>query len=230
MQETLNEWYAAHARDLPWRHPGTSPWAILVSEVMLQQTPVSRVLPAYLAWVTRWPTPKDLAMDSPAEAIRAWARLGYPRRALRLHAAATVITERHHGEVPSQLPDLLALPGVGTYTAHAVAAFAFGQPQPVVDVNVRRVLARAITGVADPGPATSAADVALMAELLPTERSEAVRFAAAVMECGATICTARNPACHACPIADDCRWRSAGSPLSAAQRNGPTPRQNSGRM
>lgn len=219
MREALNDWYATNARDLPWRRPGTSAWAILVSEVMLQQTPVSRVQPAYLAWLARWPTPKDLAADTPAEAIRAWARLGYPRRALRLHTAATVITDRHNGDVPHRLPDLLALPGVGIYTAHAVAAFAFGQPQPVVDVNVRRVLARAVTGTAEPGPATSAADVALMAELLPSEPAEAVKFAAAVMECGATICTARNPACHACPIADGCAWHKAGSPQGAERRS-----------
>ena len=133
---------SAEARDLPWRRPGTSPWAVLVSEVMLQQTPVSRVLPAYDAWLKRWPDPAALAADSAGEAVRQWGRLGYPRRALRLHAAAVVCVTRHDGQVPADPEQLRALPGVGSYTAAAVAAFAFGQRIPVVDTNVRRVVAR----------------------------------------------------------------------------------------
>src|SRR4029077_7196306 len=135
-------WYATHARDLPWRRPDAGPWAVLVSEVMLQQTPVTRVLPAYQTWLARWPTPVSLAGAAPADAVRQWGRLGYPRRALRLHAAARVISERHGGEVPSSVDALLALPGVGSYTAAAVASFAFGQRHAVLDTNVRRVLAR----------------------------------------------------------------------------------------
>ena len=135
-------WYASHARDLPWRRATASAWAVLVSEVMLQQTPVARVLPAYEAWLARWPTPPALAAASPADAVRQWGRLGYPRRALRLHAAAQVISERHGGQVPGSIDALLALPGVGSYTAAAVASFAFGQRHPVLDTNVRRVLAR----------------------------------------------------------------------------------------
>src|SRR3954462_3809025 len=149
LADVVPEWYAGAGRDLPWRRPGTSPWAVLVSEVMLQQTPVSRVLPAYEAWLERWPTPAALAGDEPGEAVRMWGRLGYPRRALRLHEAATVVAERHAGELPSTLPELLALPGVGDYTARAVAAFAHRQRHPVVDTNVRRVIARAVEGVAD---------------------------------------------------------------------------------
>jgi len=218
MQSTLIRWYDSHARDLPWRRDDATPWAVLVSEIMLQQTPVNRVLPVYIAWMQRWPIPAALAADTAADAIRAWARLGYPRRALRLHACAVAIVTAHGGEVPSEVTELLALPGIGSYTAHAVGAFAFGQRQPVVDVNVRRVLARAIAGIGEPGPATSAADIALMAELLPDTPHEAARFAAAVMECGATICTARNPACEVCPIAGSCAWRAAGSPQQAAQK------------
>src|SRR5215471_13806011 len=140
------DWYGSHARDLPWRRAAASPWAVLVSEIMLQQTPVARVLPAYEAWLTRWPTPPALAAAAPADAVRQWGRLGYPRRALRLHAAAQVISERHGGEVPSSVDALLALPGVGSYTAAAVASFAFGQRHAVLDTNVRRVLARMAAG------------------------------------------------------------------------------------
>jgi endonuclease III len=153
------EWYDANARDLPWRVPGTGAWAVLVSEVMLQQTPVVRVTPAWHAWMNRWPTPADLAADAPAEAIRMWGRLGYPRRAMRLHACAVALVERHDGAVPSDLDALLALPGVGTYTARAVATFAYGQRHPVVDTNVRRVVSRAVDGAADAGPTTTTADL-----------------------------------------------------------------------
>src|SRR5215472_17824721 len=139
-------WYAAHARDLPWRRGDASAWSVLVSEIMLQQTPVARVLPAHAAWLARWPTPPALAAASPGDAVRQWGRLGYPRRALRLHAAARVISERHGGEVPRSIDALRALPGVGSYTAAAVASFAFGQRHPVLDTNVRRVLARMATG------------------------------------------------------------------------------------
>jgi len=145
-------WYASHARDLPWRRPDAGPWAVLVSEIMLQQTPVSRVLPAYAAWLERWPTPTALAAASPADAVRQWGRLGYPRRALRLHASARAITERHGGVVPGSLDALRALPGVGSYTAAAVASFAFGQRHAVLDTNVRRVLARLVRGDVRPPP------------------------------------------------------------------------------
>src|SRR5690349_9987397 len=122
---TAVAWYDVHARDLPWRTADATPWGVLVSEVMLQQTPVSRVLPAWQSWLARWPTPALLAAEPSGEAIRAWGRLGYPRRALRLHECARVLVASHDGMVPSELDALLALPGVGTYTARAVAAFAY---------------------------------------------------------------------------------------------------------
>ncbi|MGH3428081.1 MAG: A/G-specific adenine glycosylase, partial [Mycobacteriales bacterium] len=191
---------------------------ILVSEVMLQQTPVNRVLPAYLEWMRRWPSPAELAADTAAAAIRAWARLGYPRRALRLHACAVTIVTKFNNKVPDSVEELLKLPGIGSYTACAVAAFAFGQRQPVVDVNVRRVLARAHTGAADPGPATTKADVSLMERLLPQHPTRAARFAAAAMELGATVCTARTPSCEACPLRQVCAWIAAGRPNSTQPR------------
>ena len=149
-------WYATNARDLPWRRPDASPWSVLVSEVMLQQTPVSRVLPAHAAWLSRWPTPSAQAADQPGEAVRQWGRLGYPRRALRLHGAATTISRRHDGDVPADYDELRDLPGIGDYTAAAVASFAFGRRHVVLDTNVRRVFARAVGGVQYPPTATTA--------------------------------------------------------------------------
>jgi A/G-specific adenine glycosylase len=214
------DWFDEHARDLPWREPGVGAWAILVSEVMLQQTPVTRVLPAWRDWLDRWPTPVDLAADPPAEAIRMWGRLGYPRRALRLHECAVALVERHGGRVPDDLEQLLALPGVGAYTARAVAAFAYGQRQPVVDTNVRRLVARAVAGAPDAGPSTTPADLVAVAELLPVEPARAARASAAFMELGALVCVARNPRCPRCPLASACAWRRAGAPASG----GPTRR------
>ncbi len=210
--ERLTAWFDAHARDLPWRRPEAGPWGVLVSEVMLQQTPVSRVEPIWYRWLARWPRPAALAADPPAEAIREWGRLGYPRRALRLHECAGAIVTRHAGEVPDDLDALLALPGIGGYTARAVAAFAFGQRQPVVDTNVRRVVARAVAGEADAGPATTAADLSAVLALLPETPARAARASAALMELGALVCTARTPRCVACPLSGTCAWRRAGHP------------------
>jgi len=209
LHDELLDWFARTARDLPWRR-NASPWAVMVSEFMLQQTPVSRVLPVYEAWVQRWPTPEALAAESPGEAVRAWGRLGYPRRALRLHAAATAIVDRHGGEVPSSLEDLLALPGVGAYTAAAVSSFAFGGREAVLDTNVRRVFARVVSGEQFPPDSVTSAERELASGLLPVR--DAHRWAAATMELGALICTARSPRCDACPVADLCRWRAAGYP------------------
>jgi A/G-specific adenine glycosylase len=208
----VNPWFRANARDLPWRRPGFGPWGILVSEFMLQQTPVARVIPRLEEWLARWPTPAALASTPQSEAVRAWGRLGYPRRALYLHGCAVAITERHDGVVPESVPELLALPGVGEYTARAVAAFAFGHRHPVVDTNVRRVLARAIGGAADPGPPSTRRDLAVMEAELPEDRDEARVFNAGVMELGAVVCTARAPRCDECPLRDRCRWRAAGYP------------------
>jgi A/G-specific adenine glycosylase len=213
--ERILTWYATAARDLPWRRPAATAWGILVSEIMLQQTPVSRVQPAWEEWITRWPTPSRLAADPPAEAVRAWGRLGYPRRALRLHAAAVAMVERHDGEVPSQLPDLLALPGVGTYTARAVAAFAFGQRVPVVDTNVARVTARLMDG-SEPGATVRASDLVRVEALLP--QGDAPRASVALMELGALVCTARDPRCENCPVRSNCRWSAAGRPAGGVRR------------
>jgi A/G-specific adenine glycosylase len=205
-------WYDRSARDLPWRTPSATPWAVLVSEVMLQQTPVARVLPAYRAWLARWPAPTALAADSAGEAVRMWGKLGYPRRALRLHESAVLIRDRFDGRVPRQLNELLGLPGIGAYTARAVAAFAFGERQPVVDTNVRRVIARAVGGRAEAGKPSATRDNAAAAALLPAEPAAAARASVALMELGALVCTSRSPRCRECPIAARCAWRLSGCP------------------
>lgn len=212
LHRRITGWFAETARELPWREPDCPPWGILVSEVMLQQTPVVRVLPVWSEWLERWPTPAELAGEPAGEAVRAWGRLGYPRRALRLHAAATAIVRDHGGEVPGAYAELLALPGVGSYTAAAVAAFAFGRRETVVDTNIRRVHARLISGVALPAPSLSAAEMRLAAELLPDDDGTSVRWNAAVMELGALVCTARAPKCADCPVRNSCAWLAAGEP------------------
>lgn len=212
LHDEILHWYAAHARELPWRDPRASPWSVMVSEFMLQQTPVARVLPVHEAWLQRWPTPAALAADSAGEAVRAWGRLGYPRRALRLHAAAVAIVERHDGEVPSSYDELIALPGVGDYTAAAIATFAFGRRHVVLDTNVRRVLARAVGGEEFPARSPSRAERERAAALLPEDEPTAARWSVAVMELGALVCTAAAPRCGACPVADGCAWRAAGYP------------------
>ena len=207
-------WYAGAARELPWRGPTATPWAVLVSEIMLQQTPVARVLPAYADWLVRWPTPAALAASAPGDAVRAWGRLGYPRRALRLHAAAAAIVARHDGAVPHDVAALQALPGVGAYTAAAVAAFAFRQRQVVLDTNVRRVLARVRAGTAGAGAAVTVAERRVADEILPDDDERAATFSVALMELGALICKARTPECASCPLATACAWRLAGYPAA----------------
>lgn len=159
----------------------------------------------------RWPEPVDLAGEPAGEAVRAWGRLGYPRRALRLHSAAVAITEQHGGQVPSGESELLALPGVGDYTAAAVRAFAFGLPSVVLDVNVRRVLARAWSGVAEPPGHLTAVERAL-ASGLAALAADPAQWAAGSMELGALVCTKRNPDCRACPLRARCAWQAAGAP------------------
>ncbi|MDJ0376587.1 A/G-specific adenine glycosylase [Cryobacterium sp. PH31-L1] len=209
---TLNAWFTQNARDLPWRRDGFGAWGILVSEFMLQQTPVNRVIPRLEEWLARWPTPASLAAVPPSEAVRAWSSLGYPRRALWLHAAAVQITELHGGVVPSDLDDLLALTGIGDYTARAVAAFAYGHRHPVVDTNTRRVIARAIAGAGEPSPPSRGRDLEAMGLLLPQSAQEAALFNAAIMELGAVVCTSRSPHCDVCPIRNVCAWRIADYP------------------
>ncbi|MFD5895669.1 A/G-specific adenine glycosylase [Streptomyces sp. NPDC060366] len=212
LHDPVIAWFDAHARDLPWRRPDTGAWGVMVSEFMLQQTPVARVLPVYEQWLARWPRPADLAAEAPGEAVRAWGRLGYPRRALRLHGAALAITERFGGDVPREHGQLLALPGIGEYTAAAVASFAYGQRHAVLDTNVRRVFARAAAGIQYPPNATTAAERRLARALLPVDEETAARWAAASMELGALVCTSKNEDCARCPIASQCAWRQAGKP------------------
>jgi A/G-specific adenine glycosylase len=209
----LIDWYDRARRDLPWREPEVSPWQILVSEFMLQQTPVARVLSVWPDWVRRWPTPSATAAASAADVLRAWGKLGYPRRAKRLHECATVIARDHDDVVPDDVDTLLSLPGVGSYTARAVACFAYHQRIPVVDTNVRRVVARAVHGVADAGAPSAARDHAAVLALLPDDPNDTVapKFSVALMELGATVCTARAPRCGLCPLSD-CAWRRAGYP------------------
>ncbi|NKX55077.1 A/G-specific adenine glycosylase [Arthrobacter mobilis] len=211
LHRRIAAWFDAAARPLPWREPGCGPWGVMVSEFMLQQTPVSRVLPVWEQWMQRWPSPAALAAEPSGEAVRAWGRLGYPRRALRLHAAAAAIVENHGGAVPRTYPELLALPGVGTYTAAAIASFAFDAPETVVDTNIRRVHARLVSGEALPAPSLTAAEMRLAQALMPGETG-AKAWNAGVMELGALICTARSPKCGQCPVLDECAWVAAGRP------------------
>jgi len=208
-------WYAEHARDLPWRRPGTSPWAVMVSEFMLQQTPVERVRGPWAAWLERWPTPEALAAAPAGEAVRAWGRLGYPRRALRLHQAAVAIAERFDGQVPADLESLRSLPGVGPYTAAAIASFAYGRRAVVLDTNVRRVISRVALAAAQPTTAPSRLELAVAEQLTPRDPARATRWAVASMELGAMVCVARTPRCAECPLRHLCAWRQAGAPAWA---------------
>lgn len=207
----LLEWYDGHARDLPWRSATATPWSVMVSEFMLQQTPVARVLPVHAQWLDRWPTPAGLAAQPAGEAVRSWGRLGYPRRALRLHAAASAIVDRHGGEVPADHDALLALPGVGDYTASAIAVFAHRRRHPVLDTNVRRVHARVLDGLELPPASVTRAERERATAMLPVD-DDAATWSVAVMELGALVCTARRPRCAACPVATRCAWRAAGHP------------------
>jgi len=233
--DVLTGWFAANARDLPWRAPGCSAWGVLVSEIMLQQTPVARVQPSWLDWMARWPKPSDLAAATPADVLRAWGKLGYPRRALRLRDAATAIARDHGDVVPSDVDTLLTLPGIGAYTARAVAAFAYRRRCPVVDTNVRRVIARAVHGAGDAGPASTTRDLADADALLPENDELAASMSAALMELGQTVCTARAPRCADCPVHADCAWLAAGKPAYAGpakpvQKFAGTDRQVRGRL
>ncbi|MDN5931146.1 MAG: A/G-specific adenine glycosylase [Pseudonocardia sp.] len=212
LPDLVLDWYRSQARDLPWRRPGTTPWGVLVSEVMLQQTPVARVEPIWIGWTARWPTPSAFAAASPADILRAWGKLGYPRRALRLHEAAGLIAAEHGDRVPSDVEALEALPGIGSYTARAVVAFGYGRRAPVVDTNVRRVVARAMHGAGDAGPARTKPDLADVDALLPADDGTAAEISAGLMELGAVVCTARAPRCGTCPVHDLCAWQANGRP------------------
>jgi len=210
LEKPIVNWFKRNKRDLPWRT--TTPWGVMVSEYMLQQTPVNRVLPKWIEWMERWPTPKDLAAATPAQVITAWGRLGYPRRALRLHAAAQIIAEDFNNEVPEDVATLQTLPGIGEYTAAAIAAFAFDQRTLVMDVNIRRVLTRVIDGNEHPKPAPTSRERARRLALLPEKNAHI--WAAATMELGAMVCTSKNPKCELCPVISACNWRKNGYPKS----------------
>ncbi len=235
LHDRVLAWYDVNARELPWRSAQASPWSVMVSEFMLQQTPVSRVLPVHEQWLERWPTPADLAAEPAGEAVRAWGRLGYPRRALRLHAAAAAIVERFGGAVPAEYADLRSLPGVGDYTAAAIATFAHGRRHVVLDTNVRRVLARTLGGVELPALSVTRAERDAAAAVLPDDEPTAATWSVAVMELGALVCTAARPRCAACPVEDLCAWRAAGHPAydgppRKAQAWAGTDRQCRGRL
>jgi len=214
-QQVVLDWFDQNRRDLPWR--STTPWGVMVSEIMLQQTPVNRVLPVFEKWLAKWPTPNDLALSKRSELITEWGRLGYPRRALRLHESAQIIARDFNNQVPRSLEDLRSLPGVGEYTAAAIAAFAFNESTLVMDINIRRLFARVIDGVEFPTAAPSQLERRLRYELIP---KDGAKWAAATMEFGALLCTSRNPKCESCPLASQCAWRASGYPKSEMVRKG----------
>lgn len=203
-------WYDRHARDLPWRSkPGETPdpYRVWLSEVMLQQTTVAAVAPRFVAWVTRWPDVASLAAASDEEIMAAWAGLGYYARARNLVKAARAVVAEHGGRFPATESALRALPGLGAYTAAAVAAIAFGERAVVVDANVERVVAR-LFAIATPLPAARPAIRAATDRITPDRR--AGDFAQAMMDLGSSICTVKRPQCLLCPVAVDCRARAEG--------------------
>ena len=214
LEKPITQWFAKNKRELPWR--ATTPWGVMVSEFMLQQTPVARVLPKWIEWMERWPTPAELAKASPAQVITAWGRLGYPRRALRLHESAKIIARDFENEVPDSEEVLRSLPGIGDYTAAAISAFAFGANTLVMDVNIRRVLVRVLDGKEHPTSNPTVRERESRLAILP--RRNADNWAAATMELGALICTSKNPSCNDCPIISQCKWRKNGYPQSELVR------------
>lgn len=214
----LTTWFEVHGRELPWRSADRTPWGVLVSEVMLQQTPVARVVPAWNDWMGRWPDAASLAAATPGQAVRQWDRLGYPRRAIRLHECAVALVERHGGTVPDTDGALRALPGVGEYTSAAVRAFAFGQRSVVLDTNVRRVLGRVVGGEATPAPSVTVAERRRAESLIPDGGPAAARWSAAVMELGALVCSASSLSCGRCPVTGACTWVRLGRPASTGPR------------
>ena len=209
-EKEISAWFKKNKRDLPWRK--TDSWGILVSEFMLQQTPVNRVLPVYNEWMKRWPTAAHLAKATPAEVITAWGRLGYPRRALRLHECAKVITKELKGKIPTTEVELRTLPGIGEYTAAAMVAFAFSGRSLVLDINIRRLFVRLFDGAESPTTSATKEEKVRYEELIP--KKDPHIWAAATMELGALVCTSQSPKCAICPVSDKCLWRSLDYPKS----------------
>lgn len=202
--QLLIDWAATHGRDLPWRHT-RDPWAILVSEVMLQQTQVARVIPVWTAFLEQFPSAPACAAAPQAAVVTAWRGMGYNRRAVNLHRCALAVVERHGGVVPDDLVPLLALPGIGPYTARAVLAFAYERTVGVLDVNAQRVHARLRGGPVDQAAIDAAAPV-----------GQSWEWNQAVLDLGATVCTKRKPSCHACPLTAECAWRGIGTDPAVA--------------
>ena len=249
----LFDWWSRYARDLPWRFGRTTPWGVLVSEVMSQQTQMSRVVPYWTAWMKVWPDAASLAAAPKAEVITAWGRLGYPRRALRLQECAQQVAGQYADRLPRDYDQLVALPGIGDYTASAVMSFAYGERIAVIDTNIRRVLSRVFLGRESKGGAASREERQLARQVLPEDEDSEVsdhhvngdgslgtadpqirsaawreppsaRWNQAVMELGATVCVARKPACDICPLAGHCRFLKAGLPGLGAGRTRPRQR------
>ena len=219
-QQALLAWWTTAGRDLPWRRT-RDPWAVLVSELMLQQTQVGRVVPAFAAFLHRFPTPASCAAAPLGAVVRAWAGLGYNRRAVSLHRAAQVVVDRHGGRLPADLEGLLALPGVGPYTARAVLAFAFERDVGVLDTNTARVMARTAGGSVSPPVAQRRADTCVPA-------GQGWAWNQAMIDLGATVCTKRAPRCGDCPLVAHCAWHAAGraEPDPARERPGAGARQS----
>lgn len=239
--------WQTRARDLPWRFGRTTPWGVLVCEVMSQQTQMSRVVPYWTAWMQTWPDAQSLSCATAAEVITAWGRLGYPRRALRLQECARVVANEYHNSLPRSYEELIALPGVGDYTASAVLSFAYGEQVAVIDTNIRRVLTRTFAGVESHGGSTTRADRELAAAVLPKSDFDAASndsspaaptcaptqssptctssvWNQSIMEIGATLCTAQSPQCDTCPLQRWCRFKAAGFPGLGARRTRPQQR------
>ena len=223
-QAALLSWYGTHRRDLPWRHTPT-PYRVLLSEIMLQQTQVDRVVPYFEEFTARFPDFNALAEASRADVIRLWAGLGYNRRAVQLHELARIVVARYRGELPADRAALLALPGIGPYTAGAILSIAFGKDEPALDTNVRRVVGR----VAFADPPSPAALTAAATQLVPAGR--AADWNQALMDLGSAICVGRHPRCLICPLQAHCR--SAGQtfePASARRTQPLEPFQQSNRF
>lgn len=212
LTSAIGNWYLENARDLPWRDPAISAWDVLLSEIMAQQTQVARVIPIWHRWRELWPTPADLAAAPTDLVLTEWSNLGYPRRALRLQECARIIASTYGGQVPQTYSELIALPGIGHYTAGAVLAFAYGQSVLVLDTNVRRVIARAFLGQQFPNPSLTVAEKKFAESLIPPGNSDGSLWAKSSMELGATLCTARSTQCEICPVVNLCKWRANGYP------------------